>query len=83
MAHTDLHAAAQHYSGLLEQLQQEKLVEAIKDAVWAQESYNDAVKYGLNDQERRYFELHDKREAFYRALDAMQIDRALFREMVL
>lgn len=78
-----LSPAAQHYSGLLQQLHSEQLAEAINDAVWAQESYNDAVKYGLNDQERRYFELSDARNAFWAALDKLEIDRALFREMVL
>lgn len=83
MAHTDLHAAAQHYSGLLQQLHSEQLVEAIKAAVWAQEVYNDSVRLGLIDQERRYFELSDARDALWAALDKLEIDRALFREMVL
>lgn len=83
MAQTELHAAAKHYSGLLQQHYGEQLVDAIKAAVWAQEVYNDSVRLGLNDQERRYFESVDARNAFWAALDKLEIDRALFREMVL
>lgn len=80
---SDHSAAAAHYTGLLSELLNEQLVDAIKVAVDAQKDSDIALAYNLNNQEEAYFKLHDAREAFWAALDSLDIDRKAFREMVL
>lgn len=85
--------AAQHYTALLDELHQQKLVEALKELQEAQIAHRDAIKamqllnrdefdrqYPGNAYEETSFRVKDAKVALFAAMEKMGLDMNVIRE---